>query len=186
MKVILKHDHELLGDEGQIVDVKNGYARNYLIPNGIATMANKSNLISHEEIKKQRKRKTEKLTADANELAGVLKSQSFEFKMKTGEEDKIFGSVTAQMIHELLEKKGFTTVERKKILLKEPIRALGEHEVEIKLQQSVVAKITVKVVNESQEEVKQEVKTEEKSDSETVSETETESAEKPESEATPE
>ena len=149
MKVILKKDNELLGDEGQIVEVKNGYARNFLIPNGIAIAANKSNLISHEEIKRQRSRKTDKLLTDANQLAGVLSSYSFDFKVKTGEENKMFGSVTSQMIHELLENKGFTTIEKKKILLKEPIKSIGEHEVEIKLQQSVIAKIKVNVTKES-------------------------------------
>ncbi|HAY35099.1 MAG TPA: 50S ribosomal protein L9 [Ignavibacteria bacterium] len=149
MKVILKKDNELLGDEGQIVEVKNGYARNFLIPNGIAVAASKSNLINHEEIKRQRSRKTDKLLNDANQLAGVLSSYTFDFKVKTGEENKLFGSVTSQMIHELLENKGFTTIERKKILLKEPIKSLGEHEVDIKLQQSVIAKIKVNVSKES-------------------------------------
>ncbi|MFZ1322842.1 MAG: 50S ribosomal protein L9 [Ignavibacteria bacterium] len=149
MKVILKQDHDLLGDDGQIIDVKNGYARNYLIPNGIAIMANKSNLKSHEEITRQRSRKTDKIAADSNKLAITLSGYSFDFKVKAGEDDKLFGSITSQMIHELLEEKGFVTVERKKILLKDPIKSLGEHEVEIKLPQSVIAKIKINVIKES-------------------------------------
>lgn len=151
MKVILKQDHDLLGDDGQIIDVKNGYARNYLIPNGIAIMANKSNLKSHEEITRQRSRKTDKIAADSNKLAVTLSAHSFDFMVKAGDDDKLFGSITSQMIHELLEEKGFVTVERKKILLKDPIKSLGEHEVEIKLPQSVIAKIKVNVLKESLE-----------------------------------
>jgi len=169
MKVILKQDHDLLGDQGQIVDVKNGYARNYLIPNGFATIANKSNLKSHEEITRQRSRKTDKIAADSNKLALTLSTHTFEFKVKTGEEDKLFGSITSQMIHELLEEKGFATVERKKILLKDPIKSLGEHEVEIKLPQSVIAKIKINVIKDI---IEQEVKVSENSEeSNTINET---------------
>ena len=177
MKVILKQDHDLLGDDGQIIDVKNGYARNYLIPNGIAIMANKSNLKSHEEITRQKSRKTDKVAADSNKLADVLSTHSFEFIVKAGEDDRLFGSITSQTIHELLEEKGFVTVERKKILLKEPIKSLGEHEVEIKLPQSVIAKIKINVVKEGsdpEEKVSEEIITETEKNQEVNGEIQTE------------
>lgn len=151
MKIILKKDYELLGDAGQIIEVKNGYARNYLIPNGIATVANDSNLKSFEEIKRQQKRKIEKLTEEAQKLSSDLSKNTIEISVKTGEENKIFGSVTSQMIYDKLKEKGFEDIDKKRIIIKEPIKALGEYEVEIKLQPSVISKIKVNVVKENQQ-----------------------------------
>lgn len=153
MKVILKKDYELLGDEGQIVDVKSGYARNYLIPKGIATTASVSNLKSFEEIKKQQGRKIKKLTEDAQKMASEISKNKITIEVKTGEDDRIFGSVTSQMIFDSLVSNGFEGIEKRKIVLSEPIKSLGDHEVEIKLQHSVVAKIIVSVVNENAVEV---------------------------------
>lgn len=155
MKVILKKDYELLGDEGQIVDVKNGYARNYLIPKGIATSATVSNLKAFEEIKKQQGRKIQKLTEEAQKIASEISKNKVTIEVKTGEDDRIFGSVTSQMIFDTLVKNGFEGIEKRKIVLSEPIKSLGEHEVEVKLQHSVVAKIIVNVVNEKATEVKE-------------------------------
>ncbi|MBK8551791.1 MAG: 50S ribosomal protein L9 [Ignavibacteria bacterium] len=152
MKIILKKEHELLGDEGQVVNVKNGYARNYLIPKGYATIASDSNLKNYEEIKKQRAKKVQKLVEEAKKIASDLSTHSITFEVKTGEEDKIFGSVTSQMIFDKLKEKGFEDIDRKKIVLKEPIKSLGEHELEIKLQHAVIAKIKINVIKESLEE----------------------------------
>ncbi|MEO6695963.1 MAG: 50S ribosomal protein L9 [Ignavibacteria bacterium] len=151
MKVILKQDHELLGDQGQIVDVKNGYARNYLIPKGFATTANASNLKTFEEVKRQKGRKVKKETDDAEKLASEIEGNSINIFVKTGEDDRVFGSVTSQMIYDALVEKGFTSVDKKKIILKEQIKSLGEHEVEVKLQHSIIAKIKVNVLNEKSE-----------------------------------
>lgn len=164
MKIILKKEHEILGDEGQIVNVKNGYARNYLIPKGYATIANESNLKSFEEIKKQRAKKVQKLIDEANKIASDLSSHSIVIAVKTGEDDRIFGSVTSQMIFDKLKEKGFEDIDRKKIILKEPIKSLGEHELDIKLQQSVVAKIKINVIKEILEEVKEAISEETESD----------------------
>lgn len=162
MKIILKKEHDLLGDAGQILNVKNGYARNYLIPKGYATIANESNLKSFEEISKQRAKKVQKLVDEAQKLSSDLSSNVLTFEMKTGEEDKVFGSVTAQMIFDRLVEKGFENLERKKIILKEAIKSLGEHEVEVKLQHSVVSVVKVHVVKEnaSAEEIVPEAKIE--------------------------
>lgn len=149
MKIILKKEHDLLGEEGQILNVKNGYARNYLIPKGYATIANESNLKSFEEIKKQRAKKVQKLVDEAQKVSSALSSNVITFEMKTGDEDKVFGSVTAQMIFDKLAERGFENIDRKKIIIKEAIKSLGEHEVEVKLQHSVVATIKVNVVKEN-------------------------------------
>jgi len=148
MKIILKKEHEILGDEGQIVNVKDGYARNYLIPKGFATIANESNLKSFGEIKKQRAKKIQKLIDEANKIASNLSTHSITIEVKTGEDDRIFGSVTSQMIYDKLKEKGFDDIDRKKIILKEPIKSLGEHELDVKLQHSVVAKLKINVIKE--------------------------------------
>ena len=148
MKIILKKEHEILGDEGHIVNVKDGYARNYLIPKGYATIANESNLKSFGEIKKQRAKKIQKLIDEANKIASDLSTHSITIEVKTGEDDRIFGSVTSQMIYDKLKEKGFDDIERKKIILKEPIKSLGEHELDVKLQHSVVAKLKINVIKE--------------------------------------
>lgn len=181
MKIILKKEHELLGEEGQILNVKNGYARNYLIPKGFATIANDSNLKSFEEIKKQRAKKVQKLVDEAQKVSSALSSNVIVFEMKTEEEDKVFGSVTAQMIFDKLVERGFENLDRKKIIIKEAIKSLGEHEVEVKLQHAVVATIKVNVIkektlseNSAAIEIKpSEVKAEDVSDNigETISET---------------
>lgn len=150
MKIILKKDYELLGDEGQIMEVKNGYARNYLIPNGIATIANESNLKSFQEVKKQRAKKVQKQVGEAQKIANNLSAHTVTIEVKTGEDDRIFGSVTSQMIYDKLKEKGFEEIDRKKIILKEPIKSLGEHELDIKLQSSVIAKLKINVVKESE------------------------------------
>ncbi len=148
MKIILKKEHEILGDEGQIVNVKDGYARNYLIPKGYATIANESNLKSFGEIKKQRAKKIQKLIDEANKIASDLSTHSITIEVKTGEDGRIFGSVTSQMIYDKLKEKGFDDIDRKKIILKEPIKSLGEHELDVKLQHSVVAKLKINVIKE--------------------------------------
>lgn len=148
MKIILKKEHEILGDEGSIVNVKDGYARNYLIPNGFATIANESNLKSFGEIKKQRAKKVQKLVDEANKIAADLATHSVTIEVKTGEDDRVFGSVTSQMIYDKLKEKGFEDIDRKKIILKEAIKSLGEHDLEVKLQHGVMAKLRINVIKE--------------------------------------
>jgi large subunit ribosomal protein L9 len=149
MKIILRKDHELLGDEGQIVEVKVGYARNYLIPNGYAVTASESNLKSYEEIKRQKSRKINQEKETAKKTASQLDNFSIEIPVKTGEDDKVYGSVTSQVIFDMLTEKGFTEIEKRKILLPEPIKTLGDHAVEIKLKHGITAKVNVKVISEN-------------------------------------
>ena len=167
MKIILRKDFETLGYAGDIKEVKEGYARNYLIPNGIAYIANKSNLKTFEEINRQQSRKTSKEIDAAKKIASKLEEEVVNISVKTGEEDKVFGSVTSQMIYDSLSGKGFDTIEKRKIILNDPIKTIGEHLVDIKLHKEVSAKLKVNVVKEDlQESSKESSKTtEEKSDS---------------------
>jgi large subunit ribosomal protein L9 len=152
MKVLLKKDFDLLGAAGDIKEVKDGYARNYLIPHGIATAASPSNIKSFEEVKKQKRRKIEKETKDAKVIASRLESTPVTIQVKTAEEGKIYGSVTSQMILDILTEKGFTGIEKKRIIVPEHIKTLGEYTVDIKLYSNVVAKLKVIVDKEGTEE----------------------------------
>lgn len=162
MKIILKQDHDILGATGEIKEVKDGYARNYLIPRGIAMAVTPANLKTYEEIKRQKSRKVQKEIEAAKKLSSDLSNTTLTISMKTAEDDKIYGSVTAQVIYNLLKEKGYENIERKKILLHEHIKTLGEHYVDIKLHTNVIAKLRVLVEKEKiEEEIKSENDTEE-------------------------
>jgi large subunit ribosomal protein L9 len=147
MKVILKQDNDKLGKTGDAVTVKDGYALNYLIPNNIAMKATKGNLKVLEEIKKQTEKKQKKEITDAETLASELEKLTLEIKAKAGEDEKIFGSVTAQIISESLAQKGYS-IDKKHINLEEPIKKLGIFTVEIKLNNIVKTSIKVWVVKD--------------------------------------
>jgi len=147
MKVILRKDFESVGKAGEIVDVKDGYARNYLIPKGIALKANKKNIKLLEAEQHQMQWKLNKDKKSAEKLAEKLNSISCTATVAVGEEDKVFGSVTTQVLSDLLKDKGFD-VDRKRILLDEPIKALGIYTIPIKLHTEVEAKIKLWVVKE--------------------------------------
>src|SRR5437868_3605785 len=132
MKVILKQDHEKLGKTGEAINVKDGFAMNYLIPNHIVMRATDSNLRTLDELKKQKAKKTAKEITDAQTLASELEKLTLEIKAKAGDDDKLFGSVTAQNISEAIAEKGFT-VDKKNILLDESIKQTGTTVVNIKL-----------------------------------------------------
>ncbi len=147
MKVILRRDHETLGKIGDIVDVKNGYARNFLLPRGIAYAALKGNIKALEEEKKSvEKRNLQELKA-AESLSAELETVSVTISVQVGEEDKIFGTVTTQMITDALKDKGYD-IDKRKIEIEEPIKSLGIYDVSVKLHQNVNAKIKVWVVRE--------------------------------------
>jgi large subunit ribosomal protein L9 len=156
MKVILRKDYEHLGQSGQVVEVKKGYASNFLIPNGIAVIATDSNKRHSEEVTRQQSRKRNKELEEAKKLAGDLSNVSVDITVKTGEENRLFGSVTSQMVHDALVEKGYSTLDKRKISIGEPIKTLGEHEVDIKLHHTVVAKIKVNVKKEGGEDVAEE------------------------------
>ena len=147
MKVILRQDFESLGKIGEVVAVKDGYARNYLIPRSIAYRATTSNLRALDEEKRQHGRQEQKQFKEAEKLGVELEKLSVTIPMKVGEDDKLFGSVTSQMIADALKEKGFT-VDKRTIELEEPIKTLGIFEVPVKLHTKVSAKAKVWVVRE--------------------------------------
>lgn len=147
MKVILRRDHETLGKIGDLVDVKNGYARNFLLPRGIAYAALKGNIKALEEEKKSvEKRNLQELKA-AESLSAELETVSVTIPVQVGEEDKIFGTVTTQMIADALKDKGYD-IDKRKIEIEEPIKSLGIYGVSVKIHQNINAKIKVWVVRE--------------------------------------
>lgn len=147
MEIILRQDYEQLGKTGEIVTVKDGFARNYLIPKGIAYVATKVNKKRLEnELQMQNWRK-EKEKRAAEELAKKLETVSCTIPVQVGEEDKLFGSVTSQNIADALASLGYE-VDKRKIQLEEPIKSLGIYSVPIKLHTDVTATVKVWVVKE--------------------------------------
>ncbi len=147
MKIILRQDYGKLGKIGDIVEVKEGYARNYLIPRSIAYQATAGNLRALDEEKKQHVTREKKDLHQAEKLASELEKISLTLKVKVGEDEKLFGSVTSQMIGDSLKEKGIT-LDKRMIELAEPIKALGIYTVDIKLHQNVTGKVKVWVVQE--------------------------------------
>jgi large subunit ribosomal protein L9 len=147
MKLILRQDHEKLGRLGDIVDVKDGYARNYLIPRKIGYAATAGNLQALEEEKKQVDNRQKKEFHQAEKLSAELEKTSVTLKVKVGEDEKLFGSVTSQMIADALKEKGIT-IDKRGIDLEEPIKALGIYTVNMKLHTNVTGKVKVWVVRE--------------------------------------
>jgi large subunit ribosomal protein L9 len=147
MKVILRKDQDKLGQVGAVVDVKDGYARNYLIPKGIAYPASNGSMRALTEEKKQAERRSAKELKTSEKLAAELEKLSITIKMKVGEDEKLFGSVTTQMIADAVKEKGFD-LDKRIFELAEPIKALGIYNVDVKLHQNVTGKVKVWVVRE--------------------------------------
>ncbi len=147
LKIILRADIEKLGKRGDIVKVSNGYARNYLLPKGLALEETPCNLKIFEEEKKLLTVKLVKEKTEAEDLAAKLKQVSLTIVKKVGENEILYGSVTTAEIAELLEKEGFQ-IERRKIELAEPIKTTGIFNVPIKIHKEVTAEIKVWVVKE--------------------------------------
>lgn len=147
MKIVLKQDVDNLGIPGDVVEVKNGYARNFLIPRKLALKATPQNLRVFEQERKRIEMIRNKDKREAEVLAEKLNGVSVNATVAVGEEDKVFGSVTSQNIADLLAEKGFE-VDRRKIQLDEPLKALGAYDVAIKLHSEVEATIKVWVVKE--------------------------------------
>ncbi len=150
MKIILTEDMPSLGGIGDIVEVADGYGRNYLIPSGKALIANKANLKKWEEKRKIVEVQKIKDREKAEALAESIASITCEFYMKAGEEGKLYGSVTSMDIANYLEEKGIK-IDRKRIQLDEPIKSLGEFDVPIKLHSEVTAQIKVVVLPETKQ-----------------------------------
>lgn len=144
MKIILRKDVATLGDAGEVVTVKNGYANNYLIPQGYAIRATEGTLKALETEKKQQARKIELQRKSARELAEKLEQMTLKVFAKAGESGKLFGTVTAGDIAEALKAQG-VEIDRRKIQLEAPIKSLGKFEAEAKLFMDIMAKLSIEV-----------------------------------------
>ncbi len=146
MKVILTQDVKKVGKKGELLEVKDGYARNALFPKGLAVEANAVNLNSRMlEQKAQDKKKAQEL-ADAQAIADKINDKEIKLQVKTGEAGKVFGSITSKEIAEAIEKAYDVKIDKKKIQLKDAIKGLGSQKVAIKLHAQVTATVTIIVV----------------------------------------
>ena len=150
MEVILKEDILNIGKIGEVVRVRDGYARNYLLPRGLVLIANKKNLKTFEQQKKLVADQKQKIARQAQAVSDQLAGVSLTISMRTGEEGRLFGSVTNIQIEKALKAKGLD-VDRRKIHLSEPIKTLGEYEIPIRLTADVTVPLKLSVVSEDVE-----------------------------------
>lgn len=149
MQIILKEDVEKLGNIGDIVDVKRGYARNFLLPKDMAVEATPKNLNQLEHHKRVIAGKIKRIQKESETLADKIGQVSVTIRHRAGEEEKLFGSVTSMEIADALKEQGIE-VDKRKIVLDEPIKRLGEYEVAVKLAGGVSAKVKVSVLAEEE------------------------------------
>ena len=147
MKVILLDDVVKLGRRGEVRDVSDGYARNFLIPKKLALSASAGNLKNLDHIKKQQESKAERIKDDAHGMQQRIEALTYEERRQASEEGKLFGSVTSQHIADFLDRHG-VKLERRRIQLDEPIKTLGETMVPVRLHADVTAQLKVSVTRE--------------------------------------
>ena len=147
MKVILLDDVAKLGRRGEVRDVADGYARNFLIPKKLALSATAGNLKNLGHIKQQQEAKADRIKVDAEALRGRIEALTYEERRQASEEGKLFGSVTSQDLVDFLARNGLK-VERKRVHLEEPIKTLGETQVSIRVHAEVTAQLKVNVARE--------------------------------------
>jgi large subunit ribosomal protein L9 len=144
MQIILQEDVEKLGNRGELVEVAEGYARNFLLPRKLALEATSGNMKRLEKMRAAFAKKEATEKESATTLAGLLAGVSLEFARKSGENDQLFGSVTSGDIAEALEAKGYN-IDKRKIALADPIKLVGEYEIPVKLYREVTANIRIVV-----------------------------------------
>jgi len=147
MKVILLSDVKALGKKGDVVDVAEGYARNFLLPRNLASEANKGALAEHAAQKRAKEKRDAQTLADAKELATKLETTQLAVKARAGGNGKLFGAVTNADVANAIASTLAVDVDKHKIEIKSQIKALGSYPVEIKLHRNVVAKATINVVS---------------------------------------
>jgi large subunit ribosomal protein L9 len=147
MEVILREEIGKLGRRGDVVKVASGYARNYLLPNRLAVAATEGNKKIVEQERQAHLRRDAKEASDAGDLGKLLGSAEVTITQKAGENDQLFGSVTATDISVALEKQGYT-IDRRKVHLEEPIKTLGDFKVSVRLHRDVTVEVPVHVVKE--------------------------------------
>ena len=147
MKIILNQAIDSLGNEGEILDVKPGFARNYLIPKGWAKQATKINITATQKEIEAKEKKEAKTRENLEALGKVLDKLSLKFELKVGEEGRLFGSVTSQMIVDAIAEKGYT-VNKKEIEMDESINHVGKYFVDVKLGHGFSGRVKIKVSEE--------------------------------------
>lgn len=145
MRIILLQDHEGLGSAGDQQDVKDGYARNYLIPKGVALKADKNSLKRFQEMARLKEMRKDRALKKSKELAEKLRSLSLTVPVQVGEEDRVFGAVTSLEIAQQLKEKGYE-IDKRQIMLGEPIKALGIFEIPIKLHSEITTSVKLWVI----------------------------------------
>ncbi|HBE79232.1 MAG TPA: 50S ribosomal protein L9 [Firmicutes bacterium] len=148
MKVILKQDIRALGKRGEIKEVSDGYARNFLLPKGLVTEATAANLKILAAQKESASRREETECAEAQELAKTLKGLSITFKVKTGEGGRLFGSITAKDIVDQLKKEHHLELDKRKLEIDDSIKNIGDYPVKVHLYKGISVEITVRVCAE--------------------------------------
>lgn len=148
MEVILRDDVPKLGRRGEVVTVKDGYARNFLFPRNLALPATAGNRKQVEQEKAAHARREAREQSDAEALAGMLAAVTLTIPAKAGESDQLFGSVTAMDIAEALALKGYN-IDKRKVQLEEPIKTIGEYDIPLRLHREVTATVKVNVIRES-------------------------------------
>lgn len=149
MKLILRADMENLGTLGDVVEVKPGYGRNFLLPQGLAMVASPANLKAFELERKKLQARMDSLRAEAQDVQARLEALEVVIPMHVGDNEKLYGSVTSTIIGDALAALG-VDIDRRRILMDAPIRTLGEHPVRVRLHASVVAVVPVKVISDHQ------------------------------------
>lgn len=145
MKIILIQDVKKLGKKGEVIEVNDGYARNYILPQKLGVEANSKNMNDLKLQKMKEEKDAQKLLDEARELADKIAAQPVTVKMKAGEGGKVFGSVSSKEIAEAMKKQSGLEIDKKKIQLPEPIRSFGFHEVGVRLHPQVTGTLKVKV-----------------------------------------
>lgn len=145
MKVILKHDVKGLGHAGDVKEVKDGYARNYLFPSGAAAIADAGALKNWERHRDEREERERAVRAEADATAARLRELTLEIAVKAGEKNRLFGSITTTQIAELIAQQGIE-VDRHDIHLRQPIKTLGDFPVAVRIMTGVEAQLTLRVI----------------------------------------
>ena len=148
MKVILRRDVKGLGREGDMKEVKDGYARNFLLPSGAAVVADRGAIANWERHRDQREERDRHVRSDAEAAAERLRELTLEVPVKAGERGRLFGAVTSHQIADLIHREGID-LDRHALHLREPIKTLGEHKIDVRLMPGVEATVTVNVVPEA-------------------------------------
>lgn len=148
MKVILKKDIKGVGKKGDVINAAEGYARNYLLPRNLAVEASEGNLATLKEKKDSKKYKESMEMEEARELAKKISDLSIKFNVKTGENGKLFGSITSKDISEEIKKQHNINIDKRKIVLEDSIKSAGVYNIEIKVYPNITSKIKVEVMGE--------------------------------------